>query len=345
MLIFTKKDKVIADRILIGWLLVIGSHLTAYYFERNTLEFNHLMAELSGALVFVQGPLIFSYLTLLLKQKRRLSQFIVHFLPFLINLLLIPYLIKNETYTLDIVLALFKFISVISYVLIALHLLRLNRLIVADYYSEIESKELNWLRNIAIGILMVTASGLIGLFLTDFFNIEIPLNGEVFTAVLLALFVSIIGFNGLKQTNVFIAFPVEKNPETNAVQQTTKKYKKTGLSVEDSNDQFRRVKAHVSNNKSYLDPNLTLFKLAEELGLSSNQLSQIINQNTNENFFVFINAFRVNEVIRQLNEGEHQKLNLLAIALAAGFNSKSSFNRSFKKIKGLTPTQFIKAKK
>lgn len=341
-LIFTKKDKVLADNILTVWLCIVAFHLIGYYFERNQLAFSNVLAECSGALVFLHGPLLLYYLIFIHKKETSKSIFL-HLVPFLINTISLPFLVIHDHYPTNITLGIFKLISGLVYPIIILRLAEQYKREITDYFSEIDSKLLNWLKIVITGILLITLTGIIGLLLTDVFLVEIELNGELYTVIFLSLFVFIIGFNGLKQTSIFINIPTPVQTEiieSTAIQNITK-YQNTGLSTASSIDTFQRVRKYVIEHKSFLDADLTLSKLAESLELSSNQLSQVINQNTKDNFFVFVNSFRVEEVIQQIKEGKHKELTLLAIAYSAGFNSKSSFNRSFKKIMNVTPTQYI----
>ncbi|MEM9984856.1 MAG: helix-turn-helix transcriptional regulator [Bacteroidota bacterium] len=91
----------------------------------------------------------------------------------------------------------------------------------------------------------------------------------------------------------------------------------------------------------YKNPNLTLTDLASILSTNRNIISKAINQEFNMNFNDFVNQKRTEAVIARLQNGEHAQHTLLGIALDAGFNSKTTFNRAFKKYTGNTPRQFI----
>ena len=82
---------------------------------------------------------------------------------------------------------------------------------------------------------------------------------------------------------------------------------------------------------------LSITELAGQLEIPSNHLSQIINEQVGENFFEFVNTYRVKEVQDRIKENQDKKFTLLAIAFDSGFNSKSSFNSIFKKQTGITP--------
>ena len=89
-----------------------------------------------------------------------------------------------------------------------------------------------------------------------------------------------------------------------------------------------------------MDSELTLHQLAIEVNIPLHHLSRIINEYFNQNFFDYINQFRVNEFIRRLPDQKYSNYSLLAIAFDCGFNSKTTFNRYFKKAIGLTPSQY-----
>jgi AraC-like DNA-binding protein len=95
----------------------------------------------------------------------------------------------------------------------------------------------------------------------------------------------------------------------------------------------------MKSEKPYLIPKLTLGDLAKKLDISSNHLSQIINQYEKVNFHDFINTYRVNEFIERAES--NKSFNFLAHALDSGFSSKSSFNNVFKKLKNSTPSQYF----
>lgn len=90
----------------------------------------------------------------------------------------------------------------------------------------------------------------------------------------------------------------------------------------------------------YLDPHLALSALAARLGIPAPHLSQIINQRLNQNFPDLINSYRVAEARRRLVDPAWRHYSILAIAEDVGFRSKSSFNEVFKKLTGMTPSEF-----
>lgn len=97
----------------------------------------------------------------------------------------------------------------------------------------------------------------------------------------------------------------------------------------------------METKKSYLEPELTLTDLAKKVGTNASLLSKVINGVYGKSFNDYVNEFRVQEAIRLMQTPAYQHFNLLGIAYDAGFNSKSTFNRAFKKVTGKSPKDYI----
>ena len=102
------------------------------------------------------------------------------------------------------------------------------------------------------------------------------------------------------------------------------------------------LKKEIEQNLYFLNPELTLNSLAEHLNLHPNFLSHIINEGIHKNFSDFINEYRVETVINKINEKEYKNITLVGIAHESGFNSKTSFYRTFKKFTNKTPSEYLK---
>ncbi|MBL0082564.1 MAG: AraC family transcriptional regulator [Saprospiraceae bacterium] len=94
-------------------------------------------------------------------------------------------------------------------------------------------------------------------------------------------------------------------------------------------------------DKIFLDPNLSLGDLALRLKTNTSVLSAAINQSFDKNFNDFVNQYRIDEFLRNIKDPQNSHLTLLAVALDSGFNSKSTFNRAFKKMMGTSPREFL----
>lgn len=99
----------------------------------------------------------------------------------------------------------------------------------------------------------------------------------------------------------------------------------------------------VQNKKIYLEPDLTIFKFADEINTNKTYVSTEINNKFKMNFNNFINKYRVSEARRLMSMPENSNYTLAALAIKSGFNSISVFNRAFKKETGVTPSFYLKS--
>src|SRR5690606_10541592 len=107
-------------------------------------------------------------------------------------------------------------------------------------------------------------------------------------------------------------------------------------------EQIQALTLLMENEKPYLQPALTLEKLATQLQMPTRSLSNMINRQFSCNFFEFINAYRIDEAKRLLSEPGSVQKNMLDIMYEVGFNSKATFNTLFKKKLGMTPSEYRK---
>lgn len=365
VLLASKRNKSEADAILLVWLYVIGLHLFLFYLfaTKRYYEFPLLVA-LGIPFPLLHGPFLYLYTSSLTRQVRhRLLRFL-HFLPFLLSyLILLPFFLApaaHKTYTFQhhgegyrwvlFPLQIAEMVSGILYVILSLIILRRHSKNIENQFSNTEKINLNWLRYLIVGMLVIWVAVI---FTSDVY---------VFTTVVLYIF--FIGFFGIKQTAVFAhsippappsefpgnVFPKSAideeqlsgaSPDDNGYVEKTK-YLKSGLSEQEQRDIHAMLSHLMEQDKPFTNPELTLGDVAEQLKVHPNNLSQVINSVTQKNFYDFINSRRVEEFIYLVRQPENQNFTLLSIAYECGFNSKSSFNRNFRKITGLSPSEYLK---
>jgi len=115
-----------------------------------------------------------------------------------------------------------------------------------------------------------------------------------------------------------------------------------GESQEEERAEVQRIHSFFQEQHLYRQSQLTLKKAANQLDVPPRRVSELINTYHGVDFRRYVNTFRVEEVIRRVEQGEAAEKTLLGIALESGFGSKSSFNKIFKEITGKTPTHFFK---
>ncbi|GAB2506026.1 helix-turn-helix transcriptional regulator [Microbulbifer agarilyticus] len=109
-----------------------------------------------------------------------------------------------------------------------------------------------------------------------------------------------------------------------------------------THEQVQRVSRYMTSARPYLNSNLKLEDLAAQVSVSPKLLSNLINREFECNFFEFVNRYRIAEVKQFLSDPGLKDQSVMDLAMRAGYNSKTTFNRLFKNDTGVTPTQFRK---
>ena len=102
------------------------------------------------------------------------------------------------------------------------------------------------------------------------------------------------------------------------------------------------LESYLNKHESYLNPDLTVSMLAEEMKIDTKELSQLINKNMGQNFYNLMNHYRIEKAKSILRDKSKKHLTVLEILYDVGYNSKSSFNQAFKKSTGETPSAYRK---
>ncbi len=111
---------------------------------------------------------------------------------------------------------------------------------------------------------------------------------------------------------------------------------------EEEKELMTRLLEEMVENKIFKDPDLNISKLAKHLGVKKYILSKLINEHISKSFRDFINEYRINEFIELATSNKYKKFTFLALGYEVGFNSKSTFNLTFKKITGFSPSEYLK---
>ena len=122
--------------------------------------------------------------------------------------------------------------------------------------------------------------------------------------------------------------------------QAGQKYAKSGLSSQQQRIYSRQLEEIMQSQQTFLRPDLTLPKLAQEVGCSGNHLSQVINSEFGTSFFEYLNQYRIDYAKELLSRNKGHSTSILNIAFTVGFNSNSAFYSAFKKRVGITPAQY-----
>ena len=108
---------------------------------------------------------------------------------------------------------------------------------------------------------------------------------------------------------------------------------------------FNAIKELIQEQELFTNPKLTLRDLSEAVDLKEKELSRLINEGGQVNFYQFINGFRLEKFKALLETSKAEQLSILGVAMEVGFSSKSAFYSFFKEHEGMTPLQYQKAQK
>lgn len=108
------------------------------------------------------------------------------------------------------------------------------------------------------------------------------------------------------------------------------------------NEDLLKLKKYMSEERPFLNPDLTIQDVSKEIAIPVRELSVLINHQLGQHFYDFVNTYRIENAMEMLKDPSKSKVTVLEILYEVGFNSKSSFNTAFKKHTGNTPTNFRK---
>ena len=355
LLLATKKQKTLPDKILVAWLCIIGIHLTSYYLYSlgYWTKYPHLVG-ITLPVPLLHGPMLFLYTLYSLRNDKNLREIdYLHFAPALLSWLYMCrfyfFYSAEQKRMVDEGLiddfAVFSTIALITFIVSGLvypllayrHVGKYKRLI-DDNFSYDNRISLNWLKYCIWGIGIIYLTAAVISILKDGFGLNFPFNADFIFYIIIVIFVFCIGFFGIRHQGVFNDNTIDPSMEM-VQEKPSGEYKKSGLKQDVAEKVHQKLQKIMETEKPYINPRLTLNDLASSVDVSPNHLSQIINQYEKVNFHDFVNTYRIEEFIR--NASANKNFSILALALDAGFNSKSSFNNVFKKHKGIAPSKYM----
>jgi AraC-like DNA-binding protein len=159
----------------------------------------------------------------------------------------------------------------------------------------------------------------------------------------LTILTFLFGVFGFHQPSIFEEVVKYREKETEKTEDNrSKKYQRSGLKQKDVAKYIRLIENHMKDAKPYLERELTIYDLSDQLEIPRHFISEVINEHMGKNFYTLVNDYRLDEVKTRLEDPKFKHLAILAIAFDSGFNSKSSFNTIFKEKTGMTPSDYMK---
>ncbi|NQX40822.1 AraC-type DNA-binding protein [Pedobacter steynii] len=340
ILILGKKKKGTADYILAAWSFFAGLHLSYiyYYASGKYLDMPALIGW-NAPIPLAHGPFFYAYVLQLTQQQKTRYRWLLVFAPFfLAYLYLLPKLqplsdaakisLLNGNQPPELkceylfpVLTFLIICSGVVYVAAVLVLLRKHKRNINEQLSNTERIRLIWIRHLITGIVIILSFFILGQAELTFLSV--------------VGFIVFLGYFGIRQVGII-------SDETVEEEIVKTRYEKSTLTDEMAQKIHAELIAVMQTEQLYKAPDLSLNMLAKRLGVHPGLLSQVLNAEEQKSFYDYINEHRVNEFKVLVGLPENRNFTILAIAFDCGFNSKSSFNRNFKKITQLSPSAYVK---
>lgn len=301
----SRQSNIFLGLALLGLTIRIGKSVLNYYVPLDEWERN---IGISG--IFIAGPCLWLYgISLLEKHKVFTYRAYLHFLPWLIFVLFLKVIPSSG-----------NFENYWNYGIVVFHLA--IYLIISWYYllqhrTHVSKSVFSWYRNILIGATLIWFY-----YLGNFLNYNLYyITGPIFyTLLVYALSYLFINRN---------YFSLDKYSSSTIDRNTSKAL-------------FQNIKTIFSNEHLYLDHSIALNTVAKKLDISPRIVSQVINENEQQNFYEFVNQYRIDKAKTLLADPNYSNEKIVAIAYDSGFGTATSFNVAFKRKTGMTPTAYRK---
>ena len=341
-------------------VLIFAWALTTMIFALSSVEFFMRFPHLFGvASIFpiLFFPLMFAYLkSFLYRDARSLKQYLIHFIPaaaFIVAML--PFYFSGAEDKIAIftsggrpdwynmVHRIFDMIVVfqgVIYTVLSMRILMHFEYFRKKKLSVNQLKAISWLKLFVTFNIIFWGIGSSGAIL-GVFNFAVPI--DLFKVFYL----------GVTAFTLRLGYFAFKNPKLFAMQQDLadlllQQPKTTeGNEIEEEKPirEAEMLLEYLNDEKPFLKNDLSLQDMSEAVGIGKRRITDILKNELDTSFYDIINKYRMEEALRLITEGVHKETPLNYLAEKAGFNSKSTFNRMFKKHTGQTPSEYIESKK
>jgi AraC-like DNA-binding protein len=346
LLISTKKPYTTANRLMAAWLFMICIEMIFALINSKVIEMYSF-----PFITFTYGPLLYLYVKFMTNTDRKFNWFeMLHFVPF-IAFFTVSVIFRSEPLVRDlrsffrpdklislrIVYSLAFYFSITIYSILSFIEIKHHQENLKNLVSFTSKRiTLNWLKVLSISFYVV----FLILFILGGLNMIgdfIPFDPYFVIFGFIAVFSMVYSFYGIKQP---VIFGEVFHDGENCEKKETEKYSRSGLKDSQAEKYLKKLLTYMESNKPFLDGDLTIHDLAENTGIARHHITQVLNENYKRNFFTFVNEYRVKEVMERFSDPKFNNYTILAIAMDAGFNSKTTFNSFFKSQTGLTPSEY-----
>ena len=339
LLISRRGDRRVKYTILSFILLLLTPPLNAYIHLVSTQPI-HWITLISQKLTWCYGPILVALIRHISLKPTSRPSYILQTLPFLLSLLHDIFNLQWISFSMMVSLL---FIQVFGYLVYAAYLLKSERLKILRLTSQFKNTTYYWLIYLVTSLLFVMLFDVV-VFANALLGHLPSLIALAAIASLIAIFVNTIALFSIYQPEVFFHNLIPEDLSlTEEPQPNIKPHLRSiELSPEAAKQLDEQLQDLVKNHKPHLDEDISLPKLASLLGVTSHQLSELLNIHKSTSFYDFLNDLRYQESLQFLATNESE-LTIADIAYRSGFNNRNSFYKVFKEKTGLTPNQYKKS--
>ncbi len=294
--------------------------------------FAHLLGTIFP-LFFLFGPSLYLYVRMRVNNSKniRRSDFL-HGIPFVLaTLLMLPTYLQSSSIKIEFIDAIstkegrLPILWIVGWTLELIHII-IYLIACTNTLKRISHKPVSWLSVIVKANLAVWSIYLVWLIFTIAVDDKSIYSLPYYTfGLFISILVYSVGYkaildkNVLKENSAYVKSHLTDEVETESLQ--------------------KKLLKLVEEDKIHHNPEISLLSLSESLLTSPNKLSELLNKKMGQNFNDFINCYRVRDAKKSLRDNDD--LTIIEIAYDVGFQSKSTFNKSFKKFTNMTPTEFL----
>ncbi|MEJ2054942.1 MAG: helix-turn-helix domain-containing protein [Calditrichaceae bacterium] len=344
-LLFSKNKRGLSNKILAIFILskaLCISNFISFRLFNFTYEYFPHAFFFGSSFTILWGPGIYFYVKSLTQTDFRFRQKdLIHLIPFAVHFLYLFFtfhiydaetkrilISQNLVFSNELsqLVTGFTHLLILAYLIASFLVLIKYRANIKNSFSSIEKVNLSWMIFVLGGFSLKWSSD-VWYFVNNL--MQIPSDVPLFLSrFFLFLFINIIIYKGLRQPEIFSGI-IESQPE-----------RRPFLSHSLQQEYISQLKEYMETKRPHLDPDLTLMDLAEKISIPYRALSEVINNGLKQNYYDFINGYRIRESQKLLSENSSKFKTVLEVLYEVGYNSKSSFNAAFKKHTGMTPTEF-----
>ena len=350
LIFITKRPGHVSFSIIAIWLGVMAVSMVGKLLPFDTVEYFKVGL---FPILFLHGPLLYLYVSSLTNENFKIKWLaLLHALPTIVIGLQRTFgnqvsmnsssnLAENPAYIYNTIYYTLLIISLVVYWVLSIDLVIKHRKNIPYYFSNYTAKNtLNWLILLVVLFLFFFVAQIFVSYVEKLLDTEI--NEISSLHINLTIFTYLLIFVGIHQTAIYKQrkTTLEESIRINNPDNIENKHTSSVLSKKEVNELTDKIIQYLKAKKPYLNPDYCLQMMVDDLKISRQKLSYVINIGQQKNFYKLINEFRVHDVKEKLQDPVYNYYTVLAIGLDCGFNSKTSFNRIFKDETGLTPTEY-----